>query len=83
MVDDEAGLRDMLRVLLSRAGYDVEIVEGQTRAVALIACSDPFDVVITDLSMPDGSGMGVLQEARRVDDATQVVMVTAYATTAQ
>jgi two-component system, NtrC family, response regulator PilR len=83
VVDDEAGLREMLRVLLSRAGYEVAVVDGQARAAAQLASSDPFDCVITDLSMPDGSGMGVLQEARRVDDATQVVMVTAYATTAQ
>lgn len=83
VVDDEAGLREMLRVLLSRAGYDVAVADGQTRAVSILRSSDPFDLVITDLSMPDGSGMGVLQEARAFDDATQVIMITAYATTAQ
>jgi two-component system response regulator PilR (NtrC family) len=83
VVDDEVGLREMLRVLLSRAGYAVTLVDGQTRAMELLRLSEPFDVVITDLSMPDGSGMGVLEEARRLDEATQVVMVTAYATTAQ
>jgi two-component system response regulator PilR (NtrC family) len=83
VVDDEAGLREMLRVLLSRAGYDVVVADGQTRAVSILRSSDAFDVVITDLSMPDGSGMGVLQEARAFDDATQVIMITAYATTAQ
>ncbi|HET6334047.1 MAG TPA: sigma-54 dependent transcriptional regulator [Polyangiales bacterium] len=83
VVDDEAGLREMLRVLLTRAGYDVAIADGQTRAVSILRASDPFDVVITDLSMPDGSGMGVLQEARSFDDSTQVIMITAYATTAQ
>jgi two-component system response regulator PilR (NtrC family) len=83
VVDDEAGLREMLRVLLSRAGYDVVVADGQTRAVAILQSSEPFDVVITDLSMPDGSGMGILKETRAFDDSTQVVMITAYATTAQ
>jgi two-component system response regulator PilR (NtrC family) len=83
VVDDEAGLREMLRVLLSRAGYDVVVADGQTRAVSVLRSSDSFDVVITDLSMPDGSGMGVLQEARAFDEATQIIMITAYATTAQ
>ncbi len=83
VVDDEAGLREMLRVLLSRSGYDVAVADGQTRATALLRAGDSFDVVITDLSMPDGSGMGVLQEARAIDDSTQVIMITAYATTAQ
>ncbi|HKU43884.1 MAG TPA: response regulator, partial [Polyangiales bacterium] len=71
VVDDEVGLREMLRVLLSRAGYEVVTADGQTPAVACLRSNDPFDVVITDLSMPDGSGMGVLQEARSHDEATQ------------
>jgi two-component system response regulator PilR (NtrC family) len=83
VVDDEAGLREMLRVLLTRAGYEVATADGQTRAVSVLRSSEPFDLVITDLSMPDGSGMGVLQETRAFDDATQVIMITAYATTAQ
>jgi two-component system response regulator PilR (NtrC family) len=74
----------MLRVMLSRAGYEVTIADGQTSAVAhLRGATEPFDAVVTDLSMPDGSGMDVLQEARATDESTQVVMITAYATTAQ
>jgi two-component system response regulator PilR (NtrC family) len=83
VVDDEAGLREMLRVLLTRAGYSVSLADGQSHAVEIIRCGEPFDVVITDLAMPDGSGMGVLHEARAFDESTQVVMITAYATTAQ
>ncbi len=83
VVDDEAGLREMLRVLLSRAGYDTQVADGQTRAAAALRSGEPYDLVVTDLSMPDGSGMGVLQEARAIDDGTQVIMITAYATTAQ
>jgi two-component system, NtrC family, response regulator PilR len=83
VVDDEAGLREMLRVLLTRAGYSVSLADGQTRAIELLRAGDPYDVVITDLAMPDGSGMGVLHEARAFDESTQVVMITAYATTAQ
>jgi two-component system response regulator PilR (NtrC family) len=82
VVDDESGLREMLHVLLKRHGYEVEVAEGQKRAVAWLH-KQAFDAVITDLSMPDGSGMGVLAEARKRDDSTQVIMVTAYATTSQ
>jgi two-component system response regulator PilR (NtrC family) len=83
VVDDEAGLREMLQVLLKRHGYDVEVAEGQKRAVELLRKPPSFDVVVTDLMMPDGSGMGVLAEARKVDESTQVIMITAYATTDQ
>lgn len=83
VVDDEAGLRELLHVLFRRHGFEVEVAEGQKRAVELLRSRPVFDVVVTDLSMPDGSGMSVLAEARKVSDSTQVVVVTAYATTAQ
>src|SRR5205085_1867349 len=83
VVDDEAGLREMLRVLFTRAGYHVSVADGESTAVSLLAANEPFDVVITDLAMPDGSGMSVLAHSRARDESTQVVMITAYATTAQ
>ncbi|MGF1466480.1 MAG: sigma-54-dependent transcriptional regulator [Sandaracinaceae bacterium] len=81
--DDEAGLREMLQVLLSRAGYTVEAVGRATDALRRIAEAPTLDAVITDLALPDGSGMDVLREARGRDEATQVVMITAYGTTEQ
>lgn len=81
--EDEAGLRETLRVLFRRAGYEVEVRENVRAAVERLASDAPVDVVVTDLVMPDGSGMEVLKAARRRDDATQVVMITAYATTEQ
>jgi two-component system response regulator PilR (NtrC family) len=83
VVDDEPGLREMLGVLFRRAGYAVELAESTTRARERLAGSAPFDVVVTDLLMPDGSGMEVLDTARAKDDSTQVVMITAHATTEQ
>ena len=64
VVDDEAGLREILRVMLSRAGYEVVSVDGQTQAIAQLRSGDPFDVVITDLSMPDGSGLDLVSTVR-------------------
>jgi two-component system response regulator PilR (NtrC family) len=83
VVDDEPGLREMLRVLFSRAGYRVSVADGESTALAQLRSDTPFDLVVTDLAMPDGSGMGVLREARARDESTQVVMITAYATTSQ
>ena len=81
--DDEASLRDMLGVLLRRAGYQVECVASVTTAKAAIDSNEPYDAVVTDLSLPDGSGMDVLAYARANDDATQVLMITAFGTTEQ
>jgi two-component system response regulator PilR (NtrC family) len=82
LVDDEAGLREMLRLLFTRAGYRVSVADGETAAVKLLNEEEPFDVVVTDLAMPDGSGMGVLREARLREESAQVIVITAYATTA-
>jgi DNA-binding NtrC family response regulator len=83
IVDDEPSVREMLGVLLQRAGYTCESAPGVRSACDSIAGSAPFDAVITDLTMPDGSGMDVLAAARTRDPRTQVLMITAYATTEQ
>jgi two-component system, NtrC family, response regulator PilR len=83
VVEDENGLREMLGILFRRAGYTVEACSGVKSALATLEASAPFDVIVTDLLMPDGSGMTVLEEARKKDESTQVVMMTAYATTEQ
>ncbi|MFW5875306.1 MAG: sigma-54-dependent transcriptional regulator [Myxococcota bacterium] len=80
--DDEASLREMLGVLFRRQGHEVDASEGVAAALERIrGTGPPYDVVITDLMMPDGSGMDVLEAARATDEAIQVVMITAYATT--
>ncbi len=79
--DDERGLREMLRVLLRRAGHDVTVVEGVRDALACLRADAPYDAVVTDLMMPDGSGLDVLAAARERNEATQVVVITAFSAT--
>jgi two-component system response regulator PilR (NtrC family) len=81
--DDEAGLREMLEVLLRRASYEVASTGSVQGAIELLESGQRFDLVITDLAMPDGSGMQVLEAAKRRDDALQVIMITAFASTEQ
>ncbi|MEZ4335985.1 MAG: sigma-54 dependent transcriptional regulator [Sandaracinaceae bacterium] len=77
--DDEAGLREMLGVLLRRAGYRVTTAETRTQALSLLAEPDArFDAVVTDLALPDGTGMEVLSGAIERDPSIQVLMITAY-----
>ncbi len=81
--DDEASLREMLQILLRREGYRVDVVDGVHAARDQIGSVDPYDVVITDLVMPDGTGMEVLDAVRARSKDTQILMITAYATTEQ
>jgi two-component system response regulator PilR (NtrC family) len=81
--DDEASLREMLQILLRREGYRVDVVDGVHAARDRLGSADPYDVVITDLVMPDGTGMEVLDAVRARSADTQILMITAYATTGQ
>lgn len=81
--DDEASLREMLQILLRREGYRVDAVDGVHAAREQLGSADPYDVVITDLVMPDGTGMEVLDAVRARSIDTQTLMVTAFATTEQ
>jgi len=73
----------MLQILLRREGYRVDLVDGVHAARDQLGSADPYDLVITDLVMPDGTGMEVLDAVRSRSADTQTLMITAYATTGQ
>jgi len=79
VVDDEAGLRDMLSILLKREGYDVSLAPSFTTGCESVdGAPTPFDLVLTDLMMPDGSGLDVLSRAKARSENTEVIVMTAY-----
>jgi two-component system response regulator PilR (NtrC family) len=81
VVDDEPSLRQVLEIALRRSGYEVRSANGVKAALRMLnEVDEPFPLVITDLMMPDGSGMEVLAAARARSELTQVLMVTAYST---
>lgn len=79
LVDDERSVREFLAIYLKRSGHQVETAASTTEARAAIGRHE-FDILITDLRMPDGTGLDVLAESKRRRPETQVVVVTAYAT---
>ena len=81
IVDDEPGQRDMLSILLRRDGYGVTAAPGFAAARdEIMNAPAPYGVVLTDLMMPDGSGMDLVSLARRRADATEVIVMTAHST---
>ena len=80
VVDDEQGLRDMLTILFRREGYDVTVASSFTAGVeAVDGAPTPYELVLTDLLMPDGSGLDVLTRAKQRSAHTEVIVMTAYA----
>src|SRR5271170_4879298 len=81
VVDDEPGLRHVLEVTFRRQGYEVVSVPGVRGALeALRQNPQPFPLVLTDLVMPDGSGIDVLASAKERAGATEVIVMTAHST---
>ena len=79
VVDDKANMRQMLESAFSDGGFSVETAANGTEAVEKIQ-AETFDIVITDLNMPEGSGLDVLRAAKAVSSDTGVIIVTAYGT---
>ena len=80
VVDDEQGLRDMLTILFRREGYEVTVASSYTAGVeAVDGAPTPYELVLTDLLMPDGSGLDVLTRAKERSAHTEVIVMTAYA----
>ena len=79
VVDDEQGLREVLSIMLKRTGYAVTSVADGEEAVELLS-KEIFDLVITDLRMPNVDGMEVLKAAKSASPETVVLVITAFAT---
>jgi DNA-binding NtrC family response regulator len=78
IVDDEPAARTTLAILLRKQGHRVTQAEGVQAAGKALA-ETTFDLMITDLRMPDGDGLDVLRTAKAHAPETGVILLTAYA----
>ena len=75
LVEDHDQLRTMLKTLLTSSGYSVcEAPNG--RGVGDLYRQHGFDVVVTDLVMPDVGGLGMITELRRLDPDVRIELST-------
>jgi DNA-binding NtrC family response regulator len=77
LVEDKESLRRVLRMTLENAGYTVTEAADARQAIDEIA-KVPHKVVLTDLRMPNGSGIDVLRAAKNADGDVPVIVMTAY-----
>lgn len=78
VVDDEQSLREVLSIMLKRAGYAVTSTTDGEEAVELLQ-KEIFDLVITDLRMPKVDGLEVLKAVKSTSPETVVLIITAFA----
>ena len=77
VVDDEIMITTMLSEILIEDGYEVATADDGNQAIKLLE-RDRFDLVITDLVMPDVDGTEVLRAVSRIDSQCPVVVITGY-----
>ena len=79
VVDDERSMRELLELVLKREGYAVHTAENGTRALELVR-QNVYDLIISDVKMPDINGIELLSRVREISPETMVIMITAFAT---
>ena len=79
VVDDERRQRDILQMILESEGYETTAA-GNGRQALQAARTQPFDVVLTDLKMPDMSGIELLSELLASQPGLCVTIMTAHGT---
>ncbi len=77
VVDDEAGIREMLRAVLEEDGHRVQVAEHAESALARVL-DEGADLLITDISMPGMSGVELLEAIKRQGREIPAIVITAF-----
>ena len=80
IVDDEVSLRDFLTIVFEEEGWKVDSAGSLDQARRAFQKNDP-ELILCDLMMPDGSGIDFLREAKALNPAVAIIMITAYTST--
>ncbi len=78
VVEDETGARTTLCGILEDAGYKTIGLAKGTEAIKTVR-ENPFDIIITDIRLPDVNGVEILELAKEINPDAAVIMVTGYA----
>ena len=77
IVDDDISVADSLRLFLTDAGHRVLTAHNLAKARSVFG-ANRFDLVITDLCLPDGTGIDVLTQVKTEAPETEVILMTGH-----
>jgi two-component system cell cycle sensor histidine kinase/response regulator CckA len=79
VVDDEDGVRKYISRVLSQAGYAVETAGSAAEGLKAVQRGATFDLIVSDVRMPQMTGPQFIAEVRRQESAVKVLYLTGYA----
>ena len=77
VIDDEVGIRQMLKTVLEKAGYDVDLAENGVIALEKVK-SELFDIILCDIKMPEMDGFAFLEQVKKLDISLTIIMMTSF-----
>ena len=77
IVEDHGDTRRVLSTLLDRWGFDVSTAESLKSGLAFLNAKK-FDVIVSDIALPDGSGYALISEAKRKQGAVKAIAISGY-----
>ena len=80
IIDDDLSIRNMLSIVLKNEGYEVIAVESAIIALKKLK-KEMVDLIISDIKMPEISGIELLRKVKSIDQEIPVIMITGFAST--
>lgn len=80
VVDDEESIREFLEIMLKKEGYEVTLAEDGAKAKDILT-KKSFDMIVSDLQMPNMTGIELLKHVKESYPETVFMMITAFGTT--
>src|SRR5579883_1341044 len=83
VVDDEESIREFFQIMLKREGYEVVTAANGREALDFLKRdgSSSVDLIISDIQMPEVSGMELLSSVKAMDPELMFIMITAFGST--
>lgn len=80
IIDDDSSIRNMLSIVLKNEGYEVDAVESAIVALKKLK-KETVDLIISDIKMPEISGIELLRKVKSIDREIPVIMITGFGST--
>ncbi len=77
LIDDDAATLELMKFQLDAEGFEVTVAENGQKGLDFIKEKD-FDIILTDLNLPDISGIEMVERSKETSPDTEIIMVTGY-----